>query len=275
MPVLATPREFSMQAVFELLLQRPVDRSIAAYLTNLKTSGLENTMEMVYPTGGRGNVYIGGGFAHSKRATLTVESATFNTEVMALQNGTELFQGSTTINHYEIITAGVGGALATTFTAQGTAGSEILYLYKINPENGSYADTYTQVSATPTTGQFTYTSTTKAITFNESETPTEGEQFAVAYEFMSADNAQRITVNGDGVPATVLCTAYGLAKDMCTGELFPCQVYGMAQIDGNWNFDLAADGDPVVQNLSMEFVKGCLSNTLYEFRVYTEDEEGA
>lgn len=51
MPVLATPREFTMQAVFELLLRRPVDKSIAAYLTNLKTSGLENTMEMVYPTG--------------------------------------------------------------------------------------------------------------------------------------------------------------------------------------------------------------------------------
>lgn len=61
MPVLATPREFTMQAVFELLLRRPVDKSIAAYLTNLKTSGLENTMEMVYPTGGRGNIYIGGG----------------------------------------------------------------------------------------------------------------------------------------------------------------------------------------------------------------------
>ena len=62
MPVLATPREFTMQAVFELLLRRPVDKSIAAYLTNLKTSGLENTMEMVYPTGSRGNIYIGGGF---------------------------------------------------------------------------------------------------------------------------------------------------------------------------------------------------------------------
>lgn len=47
MPVLATPKEFSMQQVFELLLQRPVDKSIAAYLTNLKTSSLENTMEMV------------------------------------------------------------------------------------------------------------------------------------------------------------------------------------------------------------------------------------
>lgn len=229
---------------------------------------------MVYPTGGRGNIYIGGGFAHSKRATLNVENATFNTEVMALQNGTELFQGSTLIQHYEVITAGAEGALTTTFTAQGTAGSEILFLYKVDPSNGTYSETYTQVAASPEAGQFTYASDTKTFAFNASETPTEGDQFAVTYEFMSADNAQTITVNGDGVPATVLCTAYGLAKDMCTGELFPCQVDGMAQIDGNWNFDLAADGDPVVQNLSMEFVKGCMDNTLYEFKVYTEDETG-
>lgn len=46
----------------------------------------------------------------------------------------------------------------------------------------------------------------------------------------------------------------------------------MAQIDGNWNFDLSADGDPAVQNLSMEFVKGCMENKLYDFKVYTEDE---
>lgn len=52
--LLATPRKFSMQQVFELLLRRPVDRSIIGYLTDLKSSGLENTMEMTYPTGGRG-----------------------------------------------------------------------------------------------------------------------------------------------------------------------------------------------------------------------------
>lgn len=56
---LATPKQFAMQQVFELLLRKPVDKSLLAYLSNLKTSSLENTVEMVYPTGGRGNVYIG------------------------------------------------------------------------------------------------------------------------------------------------------------------------------------------------------------------------
>ena len=47
MAALATPKQFSMQQAFEILLRKPIDRSIIAYLTNCKTSGLENTMEMV------------------------------------------------------------------------------------------------------------------------------------------------------------------------------------------------------------------------------------
>lgn len=42
-----TPKKFTMQQVFELLIRRPSDKSICAYLTDCKTSGLENTMEMV------------------------------------------------------------------------------------------------------------------------------------------------------------------------------------------------------------------------------------
>lgn len=55
---------------------------------------------------------------------------------------------------------------------------------------------------------------------------------ACSYKFKSADNAQRITVNADGVPPTVLVSAYGLVRDICTGERFPCVIEGTAQIDG-------------------------------------------
>lgn len=47
----ATPRKFAMQGVFEILLRKPSDKSIYAYLTDCKTTTLENTVEMVYPTG--------------------------------------------------------------------------------------------------------------------------------------------------------------------------------------------------------------------------------
>ena len=45
MPVISTPTQFSMQACFNILLQHPATKEIRAYLTNLKSSSLENTME--------------------------------------------------------------------------------------------------------------------------------------------------------------------------------------------------------------------------------------
>lgn len=44
---MAAIKQFAIQQVLNVLLRRPADKSIIAYLDNLKTSGLENTMEMV------------------------------------------------------------------------------------------------------------------------------------------------------------------------------------------------------------------------------------
>lgn len=269
---MATPKKFAMQQVFELLLRKPSDKSIIGYLTDTKTSGLENTMEMVYPTGARGNVYIGTGFGHSRRATLNVTLATWNTDVLATQNGTEVYTGSTEVTYYDII-QGVNSTFKTKFTAIGATGAEIGYVYKLE-DDGTYSKTYTQAQTATETGQFAYASATKTITFAtaDTEAPSGGQYIACAYKFKTANNAQRITVNADAIPPTVLVSAYGLARDICNGELFPAVVEGTAQVDGNWNFDLSSDGEPVVQNLSMEFVKGCLSKELYTFTVFTEDE---
>lgn len=274
MAVMATPKKFAIQQVFELLLRKPSDRSIVAYLTDTKTTGLENTMEMTYPTGARGNVYIGAGFAHSRRATLNVTVATWNTDVLAVQNGTEVVTDSHEITYYDVI-QGKSGAFNTKFTAVGATGAEIGFVYKVESD-GTYSKTFKQAQTATESGTFAYATETKAITFAESdaEKPKDGDYIACAYAFRSATNAQRITVNSDGVPPVVIVSAYGLARDICNGELFPCVIEGTAQIDGNWNFDLSADGEPAVQNLTMEFVKGCLDKTLYTFTVFTEDEEG-
>lgn len=270
---IATPKKFAMQQVFELLLRKPADKSIYAYLTDTKTSGLENTMTMVYPTGGRGNVYIGVGFGHSRKATLKVTLATWNTDVLAVQNGTEVYTGSKQITYYETIKGTDTGTFATKFTAIGATGAEIGSLFKVN-NDGTYGAKFTQ-AATAGTGTFTYSTSTKAITFGTADTakPVAGDYIAVAYTYKSSASAQTITVNADAIPPVVLVTAYGLARDTCTGELFPAVIEGQAQIDGNWNFDLSASGEPVVQNLSMEFVRSCTSKELYTFTIFEESEE--
>lgn len=195
-------------------------------------------------------------------------------DVLAIQNGTEVYPGSQNITYYDEISSDETGAFHTKFTAQGVPGSEIGFIYLLN-EDGTYGTSFTQDS-TASTGKFAYASETKTITFDTSDPnkPTVGSKIACAYTFKSADNAQRITVNSDGIPPVVLVSAYGLAKDSCSGELFPAVIEGQAQIDGNWNFDLSADGEPAVQNISMEFVRSCSSKEMYTFTVFTEDEEG-
>lgn len=230
-------------------------------------------IRMVYPAGGRGNTYIGAGFAHSRRATMNVTVATWNTEVMALQNGTEVVTGSTEITYYDTITVGAGGTATTKFKAIGAEGSEVSFVYKVK-NDGTYEESWTQAATAESAGQFSYEADTKTISFfsTDPNKPVEGDTLVCAYKFKSADNAQTIEINSDGIPDVVLVSAYGVARDICTGELFPAVIEGQAQIDGNWNFDLSADGEPAVQSLNMEFVKGCLDKTLYTFKVFTEDE---
>jgi len=274
MAIMATPKKFAMQQVFEVLLRSPADKTIIGYLTDTKTSGLENTVTMVYPTGGRGNTYIGTGFAHSRKATLKVTLATWNTDVLAAQNGTTVYTGSSNITYYDTMLAGTAGALATKFTAVGTVGSEIGKIYKVNAD-GTYGKEFTQAATATVAGTFAYASATKAITFfaTDPDTAKAGDYFACAYTYKTSASAQQIKIEADAVPPTVLVTAYGLARDTCTGLLFPAAVEGTAQIDGNWNFDLSASGEPVVQNLTMDFVRGCVNKDLYTFTIFEESDE--
>lgn len=272
---MATPKKFAMQQVFEILLRKPSDKSIVAFLTDTKTSGLENTMEMTYPTGGRGNVYIGTGFGHSRRASLSVTLATWNTDVLAMQNGQEVKRGITEITYYDVIQADSEGHFKTKHTAVGTAGNEIGFVYALD-DDGTYNKSYVQSASATATGQFAYSSSTREITFADADSDTKpkaGQYIACSYKFKTATNAQSIAIEAGKIPPTVLVSAYGLARDICNGELFPMVVEGTAQIDGNWNFDLSSDGEPVVQNLSMEFVKSCISDNLYTLTIFTDDNE--
>ena len=51
MATVGTPRNFVVQQIFEFLLRNTTDKSIIGYLKHCKTSTLENTVEMVYPSG--------------------------------------------------------------------------------------------------------------------------------------------------------------------------------------------------------------------------------
>lgn len=285
MATVRTPRNFVVQQIFEFLLQDTTDKSIIGYLKHCKTSTLENTVEMVYPSGGRGNVYIGRGFSHSRRATLNVESATWNTEIIAAQNGTDVVTGETTYTKYiQIDLKDATYSYDLPVPAVKEPG-QTLYIGTIygTQSDGDYVKVLTE-DKSASEGKFAYTKEVTetspapakiALAENDVKNMIETlgcTKLSMAYTVKSTATAQRIEIKNGTMPDTVLVTAYGLVADICDGKLYPCVIHGMAQIDGNWTWELTADGDPAVQNISMEFVSGCASDDLYTITIDTDEE---
>ena len=266
---------FVLQQVFEILLRDPVDYSIVAYLSDIKTSGLTNEVTMVYPQGGRGNVRIGRGFAHSRHATLNIESATFNMDVLAAQNGTQVVTGKTTRTKYVEVPLETGKTAYTIDAAyKATDDAHYIDVVYFLTSDGTKVGSVTEDS-TAAAGKFTY-STNGTITLDETDVSTFmgagylATKIGMAYDVETGEDAAMIHVEAGAVPDTVLVSAYGIASDKCTGKFYKAQIEGRAQIDGNWSFDVSADGDPAVHALSLEFLKDCSSSDLYTFMVFTE-----
>ena len=280
-----TPKNFVIQQVYEILIQKPSDESIIGYLKHCKTSSIENTQEMVYPSGGKGNSYIGRGFGHSKHATFNIESATWNTDVLAAQNGTDVVMGETTYTKYVQINLKEGTTEYNLALPAVKKTGATLYIGTIygTQKDGDYVKILTEDSAA-SAGKFTYTpevtdgkAKPAKITLDTSDVKEMIKtlgciKLSMAYTIKSKATAQRINIKTNTMPDTALVTAYGLVADICDGSLYPCIVHGMAQIDGNWTWDLTADGDPAVHNISMEFVAGCESDDLYSIIIDTDEE---
>lgn len=217
--------------------------------------------------------------SHSKRATLNVENATWNTEIIAAQNGIDIVTGETTYTKYVQVDL-KDSQTDYNLPAPAVKGTgETLYIGTIygTTASGDYVMVLTE-DDTASTGKFDYTDGTPAkITLDAGDIKNLIEtlgatKLSMAYTVKSAATAQRIDIRADTMPDTAIVTAYGLVADVCTGELFPCVIHGMVQIDGNWNWDVTSDGDPAVQSINMEFVSSCSSDDLYSIVIDTDEE---
>ena len=216
---------------------------------------------------------------------MNVENATWNTEIIAAQNGTDVVTGETTYTKsVQIDLKDATYSYNLPVPAVKEPG-QTLYIGTIygTQSDGDYVKVLTE-DESKSEGKFTYT---KEVT-ETSPAPAKIElaekdvkdmietlgctKLSMAYTVKSTANAQRIEMKTGTMPDTVLVTAYGLVADICDGKLYPCVIHGMAQIDGNWTWELTADGDPAVQNISMEFVSGCASDDLYTITIDTDEE---
>ena len=230
------------------------------------------------------NIFV----SHSKRATLNVENATWNTEIVAAQNGVDIVTGETTYTKYvqvDLVDAQTSYNLPIPAVKETGATLNIGSIYATTG-SGDYVKVLTEDSAA-TDGKFAYTAETGTkgdgsytpakieVTSTDVKTMMEtlgATKLSMAYTVKSSETAQRIDIQADKMPSTAIITAYGLVADVCTGDLFPCVIHGMVQIDGNWTWDITADGDPAVQSVNMEFVSSCSSEDMYSIVIDTDEE---
>lgn len=205
--------------------------------------------------------------------------------MLAAQNGTDVVMGETTYTKYVQIDLKES---TTEYelelpAVKKTGATRYIGIIYGTQKDGDYVKVLTEDDSA-STGKFTYTpevtsgSAKKAkITLDETDvtemiTKLGCTKLSMAYTIKSKATAQRIDIKTNTMPDTALVTAYGLVADICDGSLYPCIVHGMAQIDGNWTWELTADGDPAVHNISMEFVAGCESDDLYSIIIDTDEE---
>ena len=126
-----------------------VDSSLLADIDDLKNSTWENTTESTDVTGNFGALI--GSFDKGKGASFSGTSATIVDGLLALQTGSSVEIGEQLIpNHMDYIELANGEKAITAYTAEGTIGSEVKYLYKYE-SNSFNSVKYTQAEAADAT----------------------------------------------------------------------------------------------------------------------------
>lgn len=262
--------ELAVQQVFSIDAFTLDTGALLARLTHLKTSSWANNGTIVYAQGGVGNPKIIG-FGHSKTSTLTTTSATISDGSWGMVTGSGVNKIANGVGpqYSEVITATTADTVNTTYIATGTVGSEIGFAYVLN-EYGGVTSTYTQTTATAAAQTFAYASATKTLTFATGTLPV-GSKVLVFY-YPTIVSANYITNRTDKFAMNVKVVANTIFVDTCTALQYAGQlVFYKAKVGEETTFDLSADGDPAVQNLTFEALQSCLSPKLWDIYLYSTD----
>ena len=262
-------KRFSIQQIFTATMKNTANTEVLATLDDLKTCGISNEETVVYSMGGVGNPYING-FSHSKRATGNMSAATFKNEVMALITGTNASIGAVTVPVNNEVRTVNTNATTSVQTAVGTADAEFVGVYPYN-EDGTRGDKLAQVATVTATGEYSYDSGTKTLTFFAGDF-NDGEEVTLFYNATTDAEANTVTNETTTFAKTVRIELDTLVQDACSGEEYAAKlIIFKAKIQGSFAFDLAADGDPAELSVDFEALKASCSNSKLWDLVIIED----
>lgn len=260
----------AIQQVFSIDCFDLVDGSLLARLNALKNSSWTNNGQIVYAQGGVGNPKIIG-FGHSKESAIEATSAVISDGSWGMQTGSGVIElTNTNLIQYSETLVCTANKVTTTYTATGATGTEIKWAYVVN-NYGGVIKKLEQASTAESTGKFTYSSENKEISFFTDDVQ-DGERVLVFY-YPNVTSARQIENRTDVFAKQVKAVANTVFLDTCTGLAYQGQlVYYKAKVAEESTFDLAADGDPAVQNLRLEALQSCESTKLWDIFIFnTED----
>lgn len=262
---MASPRKFSMQGALDVAVFNLETNYLEAYLEDCLTTNIEMSAEKVYSMGA-GGAYITG-FSHSRRVPVTITHGYPTSEILAVQSGQDIIIGTNTnvVKVEKLLVT--SNTATTTFTALGTAGSELGAIWVLDSSGGF--DTQLLQAGTASATEFTYTSGTKTITTSGL---TDGTYISVAYNYTADATAQTISFDKDVFAGNKKVVMTGIAVDNCSDKHYKAQLIfrKMAILDG-FTYDFEETGDPVVQNMNMEALSSCSSDTLMEWVIFDEE----
>lgn len=237
---------------------------------DLQEATMTNEQETVYATGKNG-VKIGSA-DRNKASRITATNGSIVDGVMAMQVGSDVVTGKTTVpKHFFQLTTTDGVSADIAIKPIGSVGNEIPYIYKRNTD-GTVGKPYPIASAASATA-FKYDPATKKITL-----PTgvfeAGETIYTFYDIEVTD-AKKISNDEDKFSSTGMLIADCFAKDICTDKSYYAKIiYPKAKASGN--FELSFGNDPSVQNMEFEALSGGCGSTatkrLWDFIVFDEED---
>lgn len=233
-------------------------------LTNLKTSGLENTAETVYAKGGRGNASIVG-FSGNRGGKVTLQDAVFTNEVIAMMTGNDIKAGEANLYQREVLA--VSGNQASLQFSPINAGAGLISVYGLN-EDGTHGEEVLFVSGTVAAGK--YTLSAKELTFNAGDF-TDGSKVVVYYQAKSSSDAKTITVSSDKFAGTYKLVLDCLVRNTLDEKDYAAQiVINKAKMEDGWKLQMASTGDPAAFDIPLDILKPTDGTELYTMTVYDQ-----
>jgi len=233
-------------------------------LTDLKTSGVENTAETVYARGGDGNVKIVG-FSGNREARVNLESAVFDNKVIAEMTGNDIVTGAKELYGYEIVTV-ASNAATLEYTPQDDAA--LIGVYPLSAL-GVEQEELAYNSGTLATGEYSYTG--KSLSFFASDLE-DGTKVAVYYRKSTDATAQTITISSDSFAGSFKLVLDCLVVGTGDKKIYAAQIIiPTAKMEDNWSISMAAEGDPSVHTIPIEILKSDMSDEMYTMTVFNAD----